>query len=1390
MKTKQNSNLRRFLLFMLASFSCFQLTFGQGGLENPFGDPIVFPSVNFILIGQLEFDSGNISESDRVAAFVGGELRGVADVRRMGNDQLFLLSVSVSQGVEIANFKYFNAGLNQIFDLAIVDDYSGEIESTGTIGNIDDPVNFSVPTNTTGPCSLLGKELAVTWRVLGPDIGEPQGFDPTQTVSVQAGVEVIDYPSGFPLVDVDISDTQIRITKLNNRNVPARGFNGIEIGNVAGGTALDDVTKIRLNVEETTASMTGLRSRLEFHSNQKRIFINLEGLGAVAFGQDEVIVVDLECGATSCGLVGSRLAVTWRVLGPDVGEPQGFDPTQTVLVRAGVEIMDYPSGFPLVDVDISDTQIRITKLNNRNVPARGFNGIEIGDVPGGGSVLSDVTGIRLNVGQTTASVAGIDNNRLEFDSGLSRIRINLEGSRAVTFGKDEVIVIDLVCEPPPPCDLVGSELAVTWRVLGPDVGEPQGFDPTQTVLVRAGVEIMDYPSGFPLVDVDISDTQIRITKLNNRNVPARSFNGIEIKDVAGGTVLTDVTEIGVNVGETTASVTGLSSRLEFDSGLSRIRINLEGLRAVAFSKDEVIVIDLVCEPPPPCDLIGSELAVTWRVLGPDVGEPQGFDPTQTVLVRAGVEIMDYPGGFPLVDVDISDTQIRITKLNNRNVPARGFNGIEIGDVPGGGSVLSDVTGIRLNVGQTTASVAGIDNNRLEFDSGLSRIRINLEGLRAVTFGKDEVIVIDLVCEPPPPCDLVGSELAVTWRVLGPDVGEPQGFDPTQTVLVRAGVEIMDYPSGFPLVDVDISDTQIRITKLNNRNVPARSFNGIEIKDVAGGTVLTDVTEIGVNVGETTASVPGLSSRLEFDSGLSRIRINLEGLRAVTFDKDEVIVIDLVCAPPPPCDLVGSELAVTWRVLGPDVGEPQGFDPTQTVLVRAGVEIMDYPSGFPLVDVDISDTQIRITKLNNRNVPARSFNGIEIKDVAGGTVLTDVTKIGVNVGETTASVPGLSSRLEFDSGLSRIRINLEGVSAVAFSKDEVIVIDLVCEPPPPCDLVGSELAVTWRVLGPDVGEPQGFDPTQTVLVRAGVEIMDYPSGFPLVDVDISDTQIRITKLNNRNVPARSFNGIEIKDVAGGTVLTDVTEIGVNVGETTASVTGLSSRLEFDSSLSLIRINLEGLSAVAFSKDEVVVVDLLCTSDSFLVASLAVENKIRTEASPDTTQEVEGIVAVIRSSTIYEDSEDGTTKGWWSYGLGNVENLITTDGGRIMATYIEEDSDSFRLGLEDNSDWNNTNEFYAYVAVIMEEEASVYFRLATKQGDYYIRYSPDDQGAPEVMDNVVHIGLGIPIDGSWYTIHRDLEVDLKSGFPDLELLSVKDFYVFGSIKLDNLMLLDYE
>ena len=163
----------------------------------------------------------------------------------------------------------------------------------------------------------------------------------------------------------------------------------------------------------------------------------------------------------------------------------------------------------------------------------------------------------------------------------------------------------------------------------------------------------------------------------------------------------------------------------------------------------------------------------------------------------------------------------------------------------------------------------------------------------------------------------------------------------------------------------------------------------------------------------------------------------------------------------------------------------------------------------------------------------------------------------------------------------------------------------------------------------------------------------------------------------------------------------------------------------------------------------------------------------------------------SSTLYEDAEDFETTGWIQYKSGSVNNVRGGAAGSDRAIEIigDVENDVFRLGNKDGLDWNNESEFTMEFFVAMDQPASgaVYVQLETNLGLKYLVYVDGDVVESSEADLIL-VSLGKTADGHWHKIFRNLEDDLKAAIPEAQLKAVKALFVYGSLKLDNVTLLN--
>ena len=164
-----------------------------------------------------------------------------------------------------------------------------------------------------------------------------------------------------------------------------------------------------------------------------------------------------------------------------------------------------------------------------------------------------------------------------------------------------------------------------------------------------------------------------------------------------------------------------------------------------------------------------------------------------------------------------------------------------------------------------------------------------------------------------------------------------------------------------------------------------------------------------------------------------------------------------------------------------------------------------------------------------------------------------------------------------------------------------------------------------------------------------------------------------------------------------------------------------------------------------------------------------------------------------STVYEDAEDSSITGWFQYNGGTVKNIIGGANGSLRAIEINGDigNDVFRLANEDGSDWNNETQFFFEFSIALNQPGSgaIYVQLDTSLGTKYLIYSDHDMVETNDPD-LIYVNIGDISDGQWHTVLRNLEEDLAARVPDAQLLSAESLFVYGSVKLDGISLLDLE
>ena len=164
------------------------------------------------------------------------------------------------------------------------------------------------------------------------------------------------------------------------------------------------------------------------------------------------------------------------------------------------------------------------------------------------------------------------------------------------------------------------------------------------------------------------------------------------------------------------------------------------------------------------------------------------------------------------------------------------------------------------------------------------------------------------------------------------------------------------------------------------------------------------------------------------------------------------------------------------------------------------------------------------------------------------------------------------------------------------------------------------------------------------------------------------------------------------------------------------------------------------------------------------------------------------ASVPTAIVYEDGEGGTIAGWDIYDndpigatIANVED--SDRGGKVIEFAGSATNNGYRLRNADGAYWTDTNFKTLEWSMRYSESFTVYIAAQTKDGFRYLYYTPVATDALGT-GTYVHHGLGTQVrDGSWHTLERNLEMDLKEAQPENELQAVLGILIRGSGRVDD-------
>jgi len=165
------------------------------------------------------------------------------------------------------------------------------------------------------------------------------------------------------------------------------------------------------------------------------------------------------------------------------------------------------------------------------------------------------------------------------------------------------------------------------------------------------------------------------------------------------------------------------------------------------------------------------------------------------------------------------------------------------------------------------------------------------------------------------------------------------------------------------------------------------------------------------------------------------------------------------------------------------------------------------------------------------------------------------------------------------------------------------------------------------------------------------------------------------------------------------------------------------------------------------------------------------------------------------TIYEDSKAGDTDGWEVYDNNpsgaTISNVYNTDKeSSVIELNGDGTNNGYRIGHSTATSpkaWNNKDNKVIKWSMNFNEVYYIYVAVETTKGTRLLQYTSGttDKG---LNGKYIHHGLGVESkNGTWQTVTRDLEADLKEFESDNTITSVNGMLIKGSGMLDDVSLL---
>ncbi len=184
------------------------------------------------------------------------------------------------------------------------------------------------------------------------------------------------------------------------------------------------------------------------------------------------------------------------------------------------------------------------------------------------------------------------------------------------------------------------------------------------------------------------------------------------------------------------------------------------------------------------------------------------------------------------------------------------------------------------------------------------------------------------------------------------------------------------------------------------------------------------------------------------------------------------------------------------------------------------------------------------------------------------------------------------------------------------------------------------------------------------------------------------------------------------------------------------------------------------------------------------------------------EIQSLYNVYSPITMLEDAEDGDTTGWTisgeKEGGAAFSNVFDDERNSKVIEFTGDPRSGYKLVKTDSTPLSTTNFIARWNIKIMDGDtespfvSGLFWRVKTTGSVVYLEYRSNRVPLGCHLNSsgayaICNLGNGLR-DGTWHTITRDLEADLKTVAPELEILEVDHLQVNMAGRIDDIQLLN--